>query len=155
MILYDAFVWLGSTSLGVWLGESTAAFASTESVHIVALSLVGGSVLLTQLSVLGVAFKSLPPADVSRGLMPLMLAGLALVAASGAMLVSAGPFKYYTNALFPLKLSLLVAALATQWWLHWRITRGGVIAASTRLLALVSLLLWTSVVIAGRWLGLI
>lgn len=53
------------------------------------------------------------------------------------MLVSAGPFKYYTNPLFPVKLSLLALALVSQWWLHRRLARSTAIDNPTRWLGLI------------------
>lgn len=154
MFLYEFFEWLGATHLGQYLNTSTAAFASAEALHIVALSLVVGAALVTQLSALGITIRAVPAAEVARNLRPLISIGLVLVIVSGVLLVAAGPFKYYTNPLFPLKLVLLVAALITQWGLN-RTLRRRASPAATRLLAVISLLLWTSVVIAGRWLGLI
>lgn len=155
MFLYDFFVWLGETSVGSYLNQSTAAFAATESLHIIALSMVGGAVLITHLSALGLTLKPLAPATIVRNLQPVAYLGLVLVAISGLLLVAAGPFKYYTNPLFPVKLVLLVAALASHIWLTRRLARGDGSSGVTRALALTSLLLWTGVVIAGRWLGLI
>lgn len=155
MFLYDFFVWLGETAIGQYLNQSTAAFAATESLHIVALSLVGGAVLITHLTALGFALKPVAPATVIRNLQPVTHLGLVLVVVSGLLLVAAGPFKYYTNPLFPVKVVLLVAALATHHWLIRLLSRGSASPRGVRTLALVSLLLWTGVVITGRWLGLI
>ncbi|HEY0686117.1 MAG TPA: DUF6644 family protein [Steroidobacter sp.] len=155
MFLYDFFVWLGETAIGSYLAQSTAAFATTESIHIIGLSLVGGAVLITHLAALGVALNALAPVTIVRNLQPLAYLGLALVTISGLLLVAAGPFKYYTNPLFPVKLVLLVAALGTHTWLTRRLARGHGASGATRALALTSLLLWTGVVVAGRWLGLI
>lgn len=155
MLLYDFFVWLGASPVGTYLNESTAAFAATESLHIVALSLIGGVVLVTHLAALGWILKPLSPAAVSKALRPLAYVGLAIVIVSGLLLVSAGPFKYYTNPLFPVKLVLLVAALATRSWLDRLLTSANASFFITRSVAAVSLLLWTGVVITGRWLGLI
>jgi hypothetical protein len=155
MFLYDFFVWLGETAIGQYLNQSTAAFAATESLHIIALSLVGGAALITQLSALGVALKPLAPATIVRNLQPVAYIGLGFVTISGLLLVAAGPFKYYTNPLFPVKLVLLVVALIAHTWLTRRLARGEGPSNGTRVLALASLLLWTGVVVAGRWLGLI
>lgn len=155
MLLYDLFVWLGATPAGAYLNQSTAAFAATESLHIIALSLVGGVVLITHLAALGLILKPLAAADASRNLRTVAHVGLVFVIISGLLLVAAGPFKYYTNPLFPVKLVLLGAALATRSWLDRLLTRADASLLATRSLATASLLLWTSVVITGRWLGLI
>lgn len=155
MLLYDFFVWLGETAIGQFLKRSTAAFATTESLHIIALSLVGGAVLISHLAALGLILKPISPATIVRNLQPVAHAGLVFVTITGLLLVAAGPFKYYTNPLFPVKLVLLVAALVWHTWLTRRLARGTSGQVATRALALTSLVLWTGVVVAGRWLGLI
>ena len=60
-MIEEIFMWLGRTSAGVALQQSTAAFAATEAVHIVALSLVGGAILVTDLTVLGAVLKKTAP----------------------------------------------------------------------------------------------
>lgn len=154
-MIEEAFMWLGRTAPGVAIQQSTAAFAATEAVHILALSLVGGIVLVTDLAVLGVVLKSTEPQSVGRQLRPFYLSGLILVAISGLLLVAAGPYKYYTNPLFPVKLALLVIAAALQAVLNGRLKRRLSTDATARALAGASLVTWTAVVIAGRWLGLI
>lgn len=148
-------MWLGRTSAGIALQQSTAAFAATEAIHIIALSLVGGTILVTDLAVLGVVLKTTAPHSIFGQLRALYLSALVLVAASGVLLVAAGPYKYYTNPLFPLKLALLAAAATLHAVLSRRLRRASSPDLAARRLAGASLVAWTSVVIAGRWLGLI
>jgi hypothetical membrane protein len=154
-MIEEAFIWLGSTSVGVALQHSTAGFAATEAIHIVAFSLIGGTILVTDLAVLGVVLETTASDLVFRQLRLLYFSGLALVAASGVLLIAAGPYKYYTNPLFPVKLALLVVAATLQAILSRRLHRRPAPERAARLLAAASLIAWTAVVIAGRWLGLI
>jgi hypothetical protein len=154
-MIEDAFMWLGRTSPGIALQQSTAAFAATEAIHIVALSLIGGTILVTDLTVLGVVLKTTAPQNVFRQVRRLYLWALGLVAVSGVLLVAAGPYKYYTNPLFPVKLGLLVVAATLQAVLARRLGRHPSPDSNARRLAAASLVIWTSVAIAGRWLGLI
>ena len=149
------FIWLGNTAPGLFLAGSTAAFAATESVHIVALAVVGGVVLAADLAVLGIVLKRASTPAVLGQLRWLFTGALLLVAVSGVLLVAAGPYKYYTNPLFPLKLVLLAVALIVQFVLQRRLRVRGSADHAARLLAVASLVLWTAVVVAGRWLGLI
>lgn len=155
MFLYNLFVWLGETAVGSYLNQSTAAFAATQSLHIIALSLIGGAILISHLAALGLLLRPLAPNIVARNLQPVVYVGLMLVVISGVLLVAAGPLKYYTNPLFPLKLALLVAALVANYSLTRLLSRGQAAATATRAAALTSLLLWSGVVVTGRWLGLI
>jgi hypothetical protein len=152
--LYDLFSWLGETAAGRYLTESTVAFAVVQSLHIIGLSVFGGSTRVSSLAVLGTRLHLSDPTFVSRGLRPLLRLALGMTVLSGVLLVAAGPLKYYTNPLFPLKLLLLVFGASVQ-WLTYRIAAQRGRSTPVKLAALTSLAIWTSAVIAGRWLGLI
>jgi hypothetical protein len=154
-MIEEAFLWLGHTAPGVALQQSRVAFAATEAIHILGLSLVGGAILIADLAVLGIVLKSTPSQSVFEQMrLPYRLA-LCVVAASGVLLVAAGPYKYYTNPLFPIKLGLLVIAATLHAVLSRRVRRALSADSVSRGIATASLVAWTSVVIAGRWLGLI
>ena len=154
-MIEQLFIWLGNTAIGTYLAGSTAAFAATEALHIIALSLVGGAILVADLTVLGVVLKTSRAEGVLLQLQTLFYAGLGFVAVSGVLLVAAGPYKYYTNPLFPLKLGLLVLALICQGLLQRKLRAQAGPGRAAKVLAGTSLVLWTGVVITGRWLGLI
>jgi hypothetical protein len=149
------FAWLGNTAAGQFLAGSTAGFAAMESVHIMALALIGGAILAVDLAVLGLVLRGSNASVVFSQLRRVFAISLVVVAASGVLLVAAGPYKYYTNPLFPLKLILLAVALGVHFSLQRRLKSRDKVDAASRALAVASLLLWTGVVVAGRWLGLI
>lgn len=154
-MIEQVFAWLGNTALGQLLAGSTAAFATVESVHIVALSVVGGVILAANLTVLGWILRASHAGAVIHQLRGLFYGSLAIVAISGVLLVAAGPYKYYTNPLFPLKLALLALALIAHFTLQKRLRARGHVDTAARVLAASSLFLWSGVVVAGRCLGLI
>ena len=157
MSLENAFIWLGETPPGLFLAESTPAFAVVQSIHILAFGLLGGAILALDLAALRVVFRNVPLAQTGRQLLPVFVASLGTAALTGLLLVAAGPLKYYTNPLFAWKLGTLAVALAVHLALYPVLTakvadRGRVVAAS---LGLLSLVLWFGVAILGRWIGLI
>ncbi len=153
MSLEPLFVWLGQTPPGVFLAKSTAAFAATETLHLISLAVLAGTVLVVDLASLRVIFRQTSPAEVARGLNPVLVTALSAIAASGVLLVAAGPLKYYTNAIFPLKLATLFLAVVVQVGVYRALAREKLGLAKG--LAAASLALWFSVIILGRWLGLI
>ena len=58
MNLFPFFEWCASTSLSQAISTSTWAFAVIESVHLLALSVIGGAVLLVDLRLLGFGLRS-------------------------------------------------------------------------------------------------
>jgi hypothetical protein len=161
MFLEQAFTWLGETGPGQFLAASTPAFAATESLHILSFSVLGGSLLALDLAALGVIFRKSGVLTVGRSLLPIFLAALLGAAVTGLLLVAAGPMKYYTNPLFPWKLGVLAIAASIHLLLYPGLVAvgGRVGEAYVRPLAAAlggsSLLLWLTMAVLGRWLGLI
>ncbi|MBO9710306.1 MAG: hypothetical protein J7521_19045 [Caulobacter sp.] len=153
MSLEPLFVWLGQTPPGVFLAKSTASFAATETLHLISLAVLAGTVLIIDLTALRAIFKQASPAEVERSLRPVLLGALAVIAVSGVLLVAAGPLKYYTNAIFPVKLATLLVAVLVQAGVHVALEKRR--EGLAKGLAVASLVLWLSVIILGRWLGLI
>lgn len=90
--------------------------------------------------------KNRPLAEAARALKPWMHAGLAIVLLTGPAMYFADSARYRSNAAFQVKLILLIAALAWHFTLHRRAVQQG----RGKLTALISLALWTSIVVAGR-----
>ncbi|WP_396594640.1 hypothetical protein [Brevundimonas sp. R86498] len=109
--------------------------------------LLVGSIGLLDLRLLGYA-RAVALDDLARALTPLALAGFAIAVASGTILFAADAAALAVSAVFRLKLLLLVAAganaLAFRWLSALPLARG---------LALLSLVLWLAIVIAGRMIA--
>lgn len=160
MSLQDAFLWLGETAPGRFLAKSTVAFASVESLHILSFGILGGAFLALDLAALGVIFRKSDLLGTARLLFPVFLTGLAGAALTGILLVAAGPLKYYTNALFPLKLTALAVALIIHLAIYpgltiLRANGTAYIRPAGAVLGVASLLVWFTVAVLGRWLGLV
>ena len=150
--LFDA---LGHTPVGEFLRESTLAFALTESLHLIALSVIGGVVGTVGLSASGIMAQRDWARPLADSLRPLFLAALVAVAVSGLGLVAASPRKYYTNPVFWAKLELLAIAILAYALLDRHLARAGRDRWYWRGAALAVVAAWLSVAIAGRLIGLI
>jgi len=159
MTFYDLFMSLGHNVVADAERRSTLLFALTEALHVLGIALLGGSVLASDLSALGLLLTKTPPVKVWRALTPFAWTGLIAAVVSGLALVSAGPLKYYTNWVFPTKIALLTAATLIHIAIYRHIVRqadgGGEVSTSWRVGAGLSLFVWTSVILAGRAIGLI
>jgi len=113
-----------------------------------------GGIALVDLRVLG-AFRSLPLRPLARALVPIAATGICILAASGSILFAADAEALARSTTFRLKLVLIAIALANV--VLFRLLYGTVSTdpppIAARLLALTSLLLWTSVAIAGRMIA--
>lgn len=131
-----------------------------QTVHILCVSAVMGSVVLIDLRVLGLALPSQPTSELVRRLMPWTWGALPLLAISGLVFIVAQPERYFTNPVFRLKFAMLAPAIALAIVFHravthatdfWDRTRGRRRAAKA--IAAVSLFLWIGVAMAGRWIA--
>lgn len=159
MSLVPLFEALGRSAPGLFLRASTPAFAATEAIHLIALSLVGGIVTVVLLATAGILLARPDAPSLAKALRPLMIGALATVIVTGGMLVAAGPFKYYTNPVFWWKMALLILAIAGYATVDRRLVAAGGSPALPsirwRVGAVALLPLWLSVAIAGRMIGLI
>lgn len=156
--MHQLFVALAHSSLGQFMQSSKWGFALVETVHLIALAVLGGSVLVLDLRLLGVVLRRESVGAISRDLGRLLLGSLVLLIVSGAAMLSEEALKCYYSPAFRWKMALLAAAVVFYFTLHRRAvirTGEGTPTLGTRAAAVVSLALWLGVGIAGRAIGLI
>jgi hypothetical protein len=150
------FLWLGHSPVGLYMRDSTDGFATVETVHLLGLALLGGVILLLGLGALQVVVAGETPAATARSLRPVFATGLAVMLASGVLLVASKPLRYFLSAPFRWKIALLVAGIALYLYLDRRLT--GAAAAAPRTdgrVAVLLLIIWFGVGLAGRLIGLL
>lgn len=97
--------------------------------------------------------RTIPIAAVVGHLRPLAITALLLAIATGALLFSVQPFDYVANPAFRIKLVLLACAVLNAVLftaLRFDLAPQGMLS---RALATLSILLWISVLTAGRFIG--
>ena len=151
------FVALAHSSLGQFMQNSRWGFAAVEAIHLLALTLLGGSVLVLDLRLLGLILRRESPRTLNRDLSRILLGSLAILVLTGVALVSEEALKCYYNAAFRWKMALLAAAVLFYFTLYRRVvlTLGSAATLASRITAVVSLSLWLGVGVAGRAIGLI
>jgi hypothetical protein len=151
------FVALAHSSLGQFMQNSRWGFAAVEAMHLLALTLLGGSVLVLDLRLLGLILRHESPRTLNRDLSRVLLGSLAILVLTGVALVSEEALKCYYNAAFRWKMTLLAAAVLFYFTLYRRVvlTLGSAATLASRVTAVISLSLWLGVGVAGRAIGLI
>lgn len=131
-----------------------------QTVHLLGISAVMGSIVLLDLKVLGLALSTQPPVELARRLMPWLWWALPCLAASGLLFVVARPVRYFSNPVFVFKFTMLAPAVALAIVLHRVLVAGDggegrvdARGATPKLLAAASLVCWVLVVLAGRWIA--
>jgi hypothetical protein len=113
-----------------------------------------GALLLVSLRLLGVAFANETPGRTLRALRPLLWSGGACVAISGLVLLASGAVKNYYNPAFRWKIALLIPALALSMWMD-RTVRNETASRLTGAVAVLTMILWCLVAMAGRAIGFV
>src|SRR5215471_10588349 len=106
--------WLGTTPLAVFLRESPWAFPTVESIHVVALALVVGTIAIVDLRLLGLASAHRPYRQVAREVLPCTWIAFVVAAIAGTLMFISQPVEYFGNVAFRIKLLLLLAAGANM-----------------------------------------
>lgn len=151
-LVLQVFQWLGSTSLGVLIRDSKWGFAIAETVHLIALAIFGGIVLVLNLRLMGLGLRRQSARTLFKELGPWFAASLAALVLSGIVLASGETMKCYYNAAFRWKMLLLVLALTVQYFAHRRAWDSGLYP---HFFGLSALLVWFGVGLAGRAIGLL
>jgi len=160
MWLDSALQWLEATALATEIRENEVLFPWVESVHVLAIALVVGSISIVDLRLLGFASLNRSVAKLTRDILPCTWIAFAFAAVTGSLLFSAKAAGYAGNFFFRGKLILLILAALNMAVFHafttrdlktWSAAARPPIAA--RIAGGVSLLLWVAVVAFGRWIG--
>ena len=152
MSLYDTAQNIEASALGQAIRESTWLFPAIEATHLLALALLGGSVLIVSLAVLKIGLKT-PPAHLLGSARTYMNAAVIALLTTGLLLGVSEPVKLYGREAFWVKMICLAVALPITYFVfNPRVARGdrGPVAQS---LAVLTLAAWLMVAMAGRWIG--
>jgi len=157
MSFLHLFRWFSHTWLSCTMRDSTWGFAIVEVGHLLALAILGGTILTLDLRLLGLGLKRQPAASVAQAVYPLLLGSLTLMVVSGVLLVATDPMKYYESGPFRIKILLLVIGIVVHFVIQIKTAKNKteVIPVWTRGAAILSLLLWLGVGVAGRAIGLV
>lgn len=125
-----------------------------NALHILAIGALVTSAVLMDLMVLGL-WRRLPAEAFMRLLRPLAMVALVIAITSGFYLFSVRPLEYAANPAFRLKLAIFALAVlnAVLFVGIERWNRAG--RAMLKPMAALSLLLWPSILLAGRFIGFI
>jgi hypothetical protein len=143
--------WLQTTDFFTYLRESAYAYPVVLSLHMVVILLFGGMILMTDMRLMELAMTRYPVATMINGLRVPKRCGLIFMLTLGFLLFGSKAEEYCLNAWFQVKIALLILI-----GVHSLVFRRVYTNRETRnapLAGLLSLILWTGVVCAGRGIG--
>jgi len=130
-----------------------------EGTHLIMLMLFAGTILVVDLRLLGVTFRKTKVSTISDSILPLTVFSFAFVVMSGMGLLFAKPIFYYHTVWFLAKMVFLTLALLNILIFHGRVQAtqdswdsDETPPRATRMSAGASLVLWTLVILCGRFI---
>jgi hypothetical protein len=152
MTLYHTAQNIEASALGQTIRESTWLFPAIESTHLLALALLGGSVLIMSLAVLGVGLKT-PPAEIYKSAHRYLNAAVIVLLITGILLGISEPVKLYGRQAFWVKMISLIIALLITYLAFNPLIKRGASGIGIRSVTALTLMAWLLVAMAGRWIG--
>lgn len=146
-MLSEVATQIAATSLSQSLQASTWLYPITESIHLVGIAMLVGGAFVFDLRLLGMG-RSLSLASVAELNLKLSRRGFVLAILTGSLLVIANPKEILLNRTFQIKMALILAALVNVGGYHWRARKDQ--PSWSKAHAVLSLVLWTAVIFAGR-----
>jgi len=148
------------TGAAAFIKESTWAFPMIESIHVIAIALVVGTIATVDLRLLGLASMRRPYSELSGDVLPWTWGAFALAAISGALMFVSQPVAYFGNTAFRIKLLVLLFAginmAVFQLITHRGVARwdrAATVPLPGKLAGGLSLTFWIAVVFFGRRIG--
>lgn len=145
--------WCNNSRLAEAIRDSPWIFPTLEIVHLLGLAVLGGTILIVDLRLLGFGLKQLSSAQLAAQVSPWTRAALAAMLTSGALMFTSEAIDCYNSLPFRVKMVLLLAAATFMFTVRQRVIRGGTCTSGSwieRLTGMTSLGLWTGVAAAGR-----
>lgn len=153
-------LWVSETAMAQWLQATFIAIPGFQTIHILSIALLFGSVLMLNLKVLGYIGKDQTLAQSFARYQKTIWWGLAALICSGIILLISEPVRNMVNSVFWIKMGFLAIAIVTSLWFqravrnnmaNWEASPQG--HASMRVGAWALIVLWLLVMVGGRWIA--
>ncbi len=156
-LLTDFTTWLTGSWLNLAVASHDWVVPTLQTVHILSVAVVLSGVLLINLRIAGLAERRQSiSAVLGRFLWPVTIA-VAVLAVTGALLIAGEPTRAIFRTIFWIKMALILVALAITWSHRAAIAVSGDgsagVALGRKAVAILALLLWLAVIVAGRWIA--
>ena len=146
------FAWCHDSAIGDWINTSVWAFAIIETFHILAITLLLGTVIVMDLRLLGVGARRQSTAELAGELAPYTIGALVVLVVTGIPMFMSQAIRYSQSISFVVKMALLVIALVFHFTIYRHVTTSSESrnAWSRRVAGFISLTCWLGVALAGR-----
>jgi hypothetical protein len=152
-------VWLRATPLSIAIASHDWIIPAVQSLHIVTIAALIGSVLVINLRLLGLIEKGQAVSALMNHYLPVVAVSILVLALTGAFLIIGEPTRALFRITFWIKMALVLAAALLTWGLSrysrtpYAMHGGAGAGVALKLGAVLALVLWAAIIFAGRWIG--
>jgi hypothetical protein len=161
-MLLSLALWIQATDFFTALRGSAYMYPIVLSIHMVAIAMFGGMILMTDMRLLGWAMRRYPVADVVDQFRVPKRYGFLIAATCGVLMLGCKAEEYYYNAFLRAKLVLLILVAvhalvfrASVYEKAAEFDRTSRIPMEAKVAAALSLILWIGIACMGRGIGYI
>jgi len=157
-----AIQWINDSAFASAARESFWVFPSIETVHVIAIVIVLGSITRLDMRLMGLTWQDRPVSEVSGEMLPWTWISFVIAAVFGFMLWASKPFDYFGIAFFDMKMLLIGLAGINMLVFQFGIYRS--VAAwdcdtipppAVRVAGAISMAFWLCVLVCGRLIGFV
>jgi hypothetical protein len=156
-------IWSGleNSPLGTTIASSEWMFPTLETIHVIAIVTVIGTIAIMDLRLVGLASGNRPVRTLAHDTLPMTWAAFALAAVSGSLLFVSKASTYMVNPYFLAKFGLMAIAGANMVLFHRYVSKdmdswgvpGTSVPLNAKIAGVISLALWVAIPFCGRITG--
>ena len=153
--LLPFFEWYAGTALSRVMSGSSTLIEVAQIVHLIGMTLLIGTIMMVDLTLLGCGIKRQPAARVASELAPWTLGGLAIMLVTGPLNLASEAMRCYDSSFFWVKMGLLAVTLIFHFTVHRRVVGAEppVSKFQAGLVGCVSLALWFGIALAAKFIA--
>ncbi len=153
---------LQGTDWATAIREDDTLFPIIESLHVLAITFVVGTISMVDLRLLGLTSPQRAVSRLTTEVLPWTWGGFLLAVITGSLMFSSSATKYFDNTPFRIKVVMLFLAGANMAVFHLVTHRSisqwdelPTTPVGAKVAGGLSLLFWVGVIAAGRWIGFV
>jgi hypothetical protein len=154
--------WINDSPFSDAVRDSFWVFPSIETVHVLAIVVVLGSITRLDMRLMGLVWRDRPVTEVCGEMLPWTWTSFVIAAVFGLMLWASKPFDYFGIAFFDVKMLLILFAginmLLFQLGVYKSVglwDRDPIPPPAVRIAGAASMAFWLCVVVCGRLIGFV
>ena len=157
MDLLPFFEWMGATPLSAYFLEHTWATPIVQVIHLVAVAVFIGALVIVDMRLLGRGLTARPLADIARDAQPWLIGAFVVLFITGLPSLTSTALKQYYSPFFWWKMEALVIGLIFTFTVRRKVASADEATLGPvwpKVVGILSIGLWTSVTIGARLIGL-